>query len=44
VIMPHPESLIVETPILIDLAVGEAISFRKTRGMGSARLNNRGTA
>jgi hypothetical protein len=35
----HPEHLIVEPPHIVDLALGEAIAFRKTRGMGGARLN-----
>lgn len=39
VVMHHPEDLIVEPPFLIDLALDEAIEFRRTRGMGAARLN-----
>jgi hypothetical protein len=39
VMMPHPEELIVEPPFVVDLARQEAIAFRKTRGMGGARLN-----
>jgi hypothetical protein len=39
VILPHPEDLVVEPPYIVDLAKDEAIAFRKTRGMGMARLN-----
>jgi hypothetical protein len=39
VMMPNPKDLIVEPPYLVDLAREEAIAFKKTRGMGVARLN-----
>jgi hypothetical protein len=39
VIFEHPQSMIVEPPWIVDLALDEAICFRKSRGMGVARIN-----
>ena len=39
VIFHHPDDVIGEPPYLVDLALDEAIVFRRTRTMGTSRLN-----